>query len=324
MARGCRSTTSLKHKLKRLHRFLSNDLIKIEEHSPFLLNWLLARHGKLFTPLIAMDWTEEHDMKVLSLGRRSIPFYWHARVKGTLSRSQNALESNAIRLLKMWMGSRRFILLADRGFHRTALIRALSKKYNIDFVIRVMKTTHVSVKGHRGALHDLRVHLNKVRDFRQALYGSSARVPLRLVVKKIKVKRQAKDKHKPKHSTWFLVTSIQDESKHRIVGYYERRYGIEASYRDWKTALGWRRQRYIRDGERLSRFLLILTMAMICALVVAEGKKGQRKKYLVMLQQSWGRRQAASVVQLGIWLIQSLPDRDTSLQHKILFRVWGL
>jgi len=58
IARGCRSRTSLRHKLKRLHRFLSNDRVCIEEHARCLLNWLLALQGRLFTPLIAMDWTE--------------------------------------------------------------------------------------------------------------------------------------------------------------------------------------------------------------------------------------------------------------------------
>jgi hypothetical protein len=234
------------------------------------------------------------------------------------------LESNAIQLLRLWMGSRRFILLADRGFHRTALIRALCEKYRIEFVIRVMKTTHVKVKGHNGALEDLRVQVNKVRDFQQASYGSSARVPVRLVVKKIRIKRQAKDKNKLNHSIWYLVTSIVGESKYRIVDYYSRRYGIEASYRDWKTALGWKRQRYIQDGERLSRYLLILTLAMICALVVAECKKGQRKKQLVILKQSFGSRKTTSLVQLGIWLIQTLSDRDTSFHSKKSFQLWRL
>ena len=328
IARGCQGATTLRHKLKRIHRFLSNSRIDIEEHAQNLLNWLIARQGKLFVPLIAVDWTEEHGMKVLSFsfvwGRRSIPFYWHARKKGTLSRSQNSLESNAIRLLKSWMGGHRFILLADRGFHRTALVRALGEKYGIEYVIRVMTTTHVKVKGHKGALGKLRVHTNKVRDFKKALYGDSAKVSVRLVVKKIKVKRQAKNKGKPDYSTWYLVTSLQNENKHQIVEYYERRYGIEASYRDWKTALGWRHQPHIINPERLSRYLLVLTVGMICALVVAESKKGQRKKYLVVLQTSYDNPQTASLVQCGIWLIQSLSDRDTSLHIQKLFRIWGL
>ena len=292
------------------------------------MNRLPARHGRLFIPLIAMDWTEEHDMRVLSFsfiwGRRAIPFWWHARPKGTLSRSRNSLESNAGRLLKSWMGGRGFILPADRGFHRTAFIRALSNKHGIDFVIRVMKSTHVSVKGHRGALGQLRLQVNKVRDFRLALYGSSARVPVRLVVKKVKVKRQQKNKRKSGYSTWYLVTSIKEESKQRMVGYYERRYGIEASYRDRKTAPGWKRQRYIRDGERLIRRLPILTMVMIRAPVAAERKKVRKKKYIVMPQRSLGSNESASIAQLGIRLIHWLSDRETSLRHEILFRVRGL
>ena len=324
IARGCDGRTTLRHKFKRLGRWLSNRLVTIEENSESMLNWLLARHGSLFVPLVAMDWTEEHGMSVLSLSliwdRRAVPFYWYAIRTGQLSRSQNTIESTAIALLKQWMRGRRFVLLADRGFHRTALIRALSQKHNIEFVIRVLKITHVKVKGYHGALEKLPVRMEKVRDFQEALYGQSARVPVRLVVKKIRVRKPKKEEH----STWYLVTSIRKEGKHRIVEYYSRRMGIEASYRDWKTALGWRQQQYIDQGERLSRYLLILTMSMICALVVGESRRGQKQKHLVALQLAWGSGKTASLVQLGIWLIQTVADREVSLHSKKLFHLWRL
>ena len=275
--------------------------------------------GPLHTPMVAIDWTEEHEMCVLSLSliwdRRAVPFYWYAAKKGTLSKSQNQIESTAIELLKSWMRGRPLILLADRGFHRTAFIRALAHKYELDFVIRVIKTTHVKVKGHKGALEALRLHTGKVRDFKNALYGSMAKVPVRLVAKRVRIKG--------KPHTWYLVTSLMQTGKHRIVEYYERRMGIEASFRDLKTGLGWRWQRYIQDPERLSRYLMILAVAMIVALVTAERKSGQLAKYRVALQLAWGQRKSVSLVQLGIWLVQTLPDRETSLHARRTAWLWG-
>lgn len=322
IARGCVSATSLRHRLKRLGRWLSNRRVQMEEQGQSLLNWLLARQGPLMTPLIAVDWTDEHGMHVLSLSliweRRAVPFFWYAVKDGELSRSQNSIESAAIGLLQQWMCGRRFILLGDRGFHRTALIRALSVKRGVEFVIRVIKTTHVKVHGHRGALADMSLRTGKVRDFPQALYGQMAAVPVRLVVKRIKLANK-----KQEHSTWYLVTSIRNESKHRIVEYYSRRMGIEASFRDWKTALGWRHQPHIQVAVRLSRYLLILTMAMLCALVTAERRSGQRKKLLVALPLAWGDEKSASLVQLGIWLVRHLSDRDTSLHIRKTLALWG-
>lgn len=319
MARGMRGGTTLRHKLKRLHRFLSNPRIFIEEQAESLLNWLLARRGMLQTPLVAMDWTVEHDMYVLSLSliwdRRAVPFYWYVIEKGKLKHSQNQIESTAVELLKSWMRGRPCILLADRGFHRTALIRALAEKYQMGFVIRVIKTTHVKVKGHKGSLENLRLKTGKVRDFKQAQYGAMARVPIRLVVKRVRIKK--------KLHTWYLVTSLQQEDKHRIVNHYERRMGIEASFRDLKTGLGWRRQPHIRDPERLSRYLLILAVAMIVALVTAERKRGQLAKHRVALQVAWGQRKSVSLVQLGIWLVQQLDDRETSLHSRKTAWLWG-
>jgi len=81
-ARAMVGRTSLKHKLKRLHRLLSNSAFQIEEQGEYILNWLLARQGSLVTPLVALDWTQEHNMHVLTMSliwdRRAVPFYWYS------------------------------------------------------------------------------------------------------------------------------------------------------------------------------------------------------------------------------------------------------
>ncbi len=324
IARGSDGETDLKHKVKRLGRWLSNRRVHMEELAPSLLQWLIARQGELFRPLLAIDWTKEHGYAILTLSflchGRAVPFYWYCVREGKLRHSQNQIESMAIGLLKMWMGGRPFVLVGDRGFHRSALIRALVEKYRIDFVIRVVRTTHVRVRGYAGPLEGLAVRVGQVRDFREAEYGGNARVRVRLVVKRIKAQRG----QDVEESIWYLVTSLRQESKWLVVEYYRQRMGAECGHRDWKTALGFRMQKRIVGEERLSRYLLILTTAMLLALYVANRRVAQWFRNRVAFSRSWGTIHSVSVLTLGILVLQCSSNRLTSIHHKILFHIGRL
>lgn len=312
MARGMGPTTSVKHRVKRVVRFLGNKNILIEEQAPLFLSFLLSWLGGLERPIIFMDWTEEHDQNVLMFSlkykKRSIPFYWVVVKNGNLLRSRNSTENTAVRLLKMWMGDQKFILICDRGFSRSSLYRELLNK-GIYFIIRIPKSTHILSKEHKGALADVILHHNKVRDFSHATFlGADAKNPMRIIMKKAKIDGY--------WTTWYLATNVSDLTKTTIVNHYERRMGCEATFRDLKTTLGWRKQIGISDSTRLSRYILILTVALIIAILTAGRKIAQKYKSIVSLTKSWSQTQVVSDVQLGIWLIQYLTDRLTSFHPR--------
>lgn len=307
MARGMVSATSVKHRVKRVIRFLGNKNILVEEQAPLFLRFLLSWLGGLDRPVIFMDWTEEHGQNVLMMSlkykRRSIPIYWVVVKDGHLLRSRNSTENTAVRLLKMWMGDQQFILICDRGFSRSSLYRELLRS-GIYFIIRIPKSTHILSREHKGALADVILHRDKVRDFSQATFlGADAKNPCRIIMKKAKVEGR--------WTTWYLATNIFDSTKTTIVSHYERRMGCEATFRDLKTTFGWRKQIGIHDSTRLSRYLLILTVALILAILTAGRKIAQKYKHIVSLTKSWKGTQVASDVQLGIWLIQYLTDQLT-------------
>lgn len=312
MARGMMPMTAIKHRVKRVGRFLGNKQILIEEQSPVLLKFLLSWQGNLERPVIFMDWTQEHGQNVLMMSlkykKRSIPIYWVVVKDGELLRSRNSTENTAVRMLKMWMGEQKFILICDRGFSRSSLYGELLRK-GIYFIIRIPKSTHILSREHNGALGDVILHQDKVRDFARATFlGADAKNPMRIILKKAKI-----DGH---WTTWFLATNIFDQTKTTIVNHYERRMGCEATFRDLKTTLGWRKQIGIYDSTRLSRYLLILTVALIIAILTAGRKIAQKYKHIVSLIKSWKETQVASDVQLGIWLIQHLTDRLTSFHPR--------
>jgi hypothetical protein len=264
-----------------------------------------------------MDWTEEHDQFVLLFsvkwGKRSIPFYWYSAGKAEFYRSQNAIEHTAIRLIQSWLPrGQRMILVADRGFARSRLFQNL-KKLGIDYVIRIPKTTHLFSREHRGQIRSLAsVSLigEKIRDIRHATLGQDAQVPLRMVMKKAKIEG--------KWTRWFLATSLSGERKETIVSLYERRMGIEATFKDLKTTLGWRFQNAIRHPERLGRYLLILVISMICALITAERKSTRLFHRFVALSKAFRGTEPVSFVQLGLWLIQSTASQLTLIHPRKL------
>ena len=268
MARGIGGYVSLRDRLKRILRFLGNRRILIEEIAPQFLQWLVSRQGDLFPIIVLMDWTEEHGESVLCLslrwGKRSIPFYWYCVGKGKLSRSRNAVEATALRLLRSWLPYRKIIVIADRGFSRSSLYRVLIKELKMDFIVRIPKSTHLIGKEYQGALEGIRVHADKVRDFRCAKLGAYAKQSMRIVVKKAKCDGS--------WTTWYLGTSLYGERKETIVSWYERRMGIECTFKDLKTNLGWRFQGMLTSSERLGRYLFILVTAMIIGVLMA-GRK---------------------------------------------------
>jgi len=312
MARGMGGYVSLRDRLKRVIRFLGNRRVLIEDIAPQFLSWLIARQGPLLPVVVLMDWTEEHGRHALFLslkwGRRAIPFYWYCVEKGGLSRSRNTIEATALRLLRSWLPENKIIVIADRGFSRSSLYRVLLWELKMDFIIRIPKSTHILSREYQGALEGVRVYENKIRDFQHASLGAHAKRPMRIVVKKAKCDGV--------WTTWYLATSLQTERKETVVKLYEHRMGIECSFKDLKTNLGWRFQGLITTAERTSRYLFILVTAMIVAILTAGRKLAYRYKPLVAHHHAFGSSKTASEMQLGIWLIQHLADQKTMIHPR--------
>jgi hypothetical protein len=314
MARGMGGSVQLRDRLKRVSRFLGNRSVQMEETGKALLRWLVGRQGPLLPLVVLMDWTEEHDQFVLLFsikwGKRSIPFYWYSAGKKEFYRSQNSIEYTAIRLIQSWLPKgQKMILVADRGFARSRLFQML-QKLGIDFIVRIPKTTHLISREHRGSLASVGLVEGKIKDVRHAVLGLDAKVPIRMVMKKAKIDG--------KFTRWFLATSLQGERKESIVSLYERRMGIEATFKDLKTTLGWRFQNAIRDPQRLSRYLLILVTSMICALITAERKSTRLIHRWVSLDKAFRGTEPVSFVQLGLWLIQSTASQLSMIHPRNL------
>ena len=321
IARGMFRKTSLRHNYKKLDRFLSNSRIHIEEHGEGLFKFMVNREcGKLFDVVVFMDWTMEHGKHVLmfsmKVGKRSMPFYWYCIDKDKINRSQNMIEQNALRLVKSWMHKgQRLIIIADRGFHRSVLQKNLQKA-GVDYIIRIPKTTHIKTKLHEGALSNLDVRFKRLRDFKACFLGKDAKVPVRMIIKKIKVKQSKYKKHQAKTSTWYLSTTLDNYSKEDIVELYSRRMGIECSFKDLKTTLGWRFEKRISRPDRLARYLLILVMTLLMAWLTSLRKIAPQILAKVSLIKGFKQNTYISFVQSGLWIMRYLMPKYHILHHR--------
>ena len=154
LGRAIHSSTSFKHSIKRVDRFLGNDNVVV-------IDWCKALFATVVGPRtairIAIDWTKIGPWPVLVasvvIRRRGIPIYWATCDYRRLKRSQNAFEESFLLMLREIIPKNvETILLFDRGFRRVSLIRHL-KRLSFHFVVRSCSDVHViTASGDRTAL----------------------------------------------------------------------------------------------------------------------------------------------------------------------------
>lgn len=311
MARGMTSRVQLRDRLKRISRFLGNENIVTKKLGKNIYEWLIRRQGPLIPVVVFMDWTEEHSQSVLVMsmkwGKRAIPFYWHAIESSNLKGKLVDFELKALKWLRSSSGDRQVVVIADRGFERQKFYKEL-KMQNLDFIVRSKSTTCFFEKNKKYQLREMKLIGTKIREFKEVLFSKRMKLSLRIVAKKIKVKGQ--------WSHWYLTTSLKTETAQQIISLYERRMGIEASFKDMKTTLGWGKQYHIKDAKRLERYILILVVSIMIAMVVSGWKAAQTNRFKVSLNKAWRGTKPTSFVQLGLWLIQRLPPKKLMLHHR--------
>lgn len=130
---GRSAVGSAKHQIKRAWRFCANERIEPTVAMRGVVKRLVGK--KRTKPLlVALDWVDVRGFQTLVasavLKGRSIPLCWASTTGHVYDghRSRNAFEESLLRVLRSMVrrvdqGGPRVILLADRGFGRTALAK---------------------------------------------------------------------------------------------------------------------------------------------------------------------------------------------------------
>lgn len=254
---SCLTSVQLGSALNRLYRFLRNERFD---------NWLLTEQmlrllGTRQKPLLlALDWTAWQDrFSVLTaavcVGTRSIPVAVSACVKSQLARSQNLWEETFLRLCvdRLRAASVSAVWLCDRGFHRVAWLGRLTE-FEQQFVVRLTRDVTVHLPAGACLLKNLALAEGERRDYGFVWVRSDRWVKVRLIGVWAKGAKEV----------WWLATNLENAVS-KVVGYYDRRMGIEEQFRDAKgqrfgVKLRWTQ---FTKPEFVERIYLIVGVALL-------------------------------------------------------------
>jgi len=260
LGRNLAGTT--KHQIKRAWRFCSNERIEPTDAMRGIVAKLLKKRKKKL--LIALDWVDIKGFQTLLasavLKGRSTPIAWASTTNHVYDghRSRNAFEESLLLVLRdMIPWSVKVVILADRGFGRTALA-SFCQKQGFGYLIRIQPKVTVRLKGFHGKLLDYPVKKGIAKVLQRISYRSDGAVTQSVVV------RWRKDLPEKRDECWFLMTD-QPGTAHQLCRLYGKRMTIEQLFRDDKSKRnGWSlRDTKITRPDRLDRLLLILAIAYL-------------------------------------------------------------
>jgi hypothetical protein len=259
---GRRMLGTAKHQIKRCWRFCANERVETADAMRGVVARLLKRRKKKL--LVAVDWVDIGGFQTLLasavLKGRSAPIAWASTTNHVYDghRSRNAFEESLLLVLRdMIPRTIKVVILADRGFGRTALA-TFCQRQGFGYVIRIQPSVTVRLHGFHGKLLDYPVKKGIAKVLKRVSYRSDGAVTQNVVI------RWRKDLPPKRDECWFLM-SDQPGTAHQLCKLYGRRMTIEQVFRDGKSKRnGWSlRDTQVTEADRLDRLLLILAIAYL-------------------------------------------------------------
>jgi len=291
-----------KHQIKRCWRFCANPRIETADAMrPIVAKLLKKRKKKL---LIAVDWVDIKGLQTLVasvvLKGRSIPIAWASTSNHVYDgyRSRNGFEESLLLVLRdMIPLTVKVVILADRGFGRTALA-TFCQRQHFGYVIRVQPKVTVRLQGFHGKLLDYPVHKGIAKVLKRIRYRSDEAVTQNVVI------RWRKDLPKKRDECWFLMTD-QPGTAHQLCKLYGQRMTIEQLFRDNKSKRnGWSlRDTKIALPDRIDRLLLILAIAylLLCGVGLIAQKQLDPSAWC-----SNNRKSECSIYLIGLHMLEKI------------------
>lgn len=296
---GRQAKGTAKHQIKRCWRFCRNPRIETADAMRGIVKRALKKRKKKL--LIALDWVDIKGYQTLMasavLKGRSVPICWASCENHTYKghRSRNAFEESLLLVLKSMIPEPiEVILLADRGFGRTALGK-FCRKHGLHYLIRIQPKVVVRVKGFHGKLLDYPVKKGIAKVLKDALYRADGALTQNIVI------RWRRGLPAKRDECWFLMTDLSGPAE-KLCQLYGKRMTIEQLFRDGKSKRnGWSlRDTQISTPDRLDRLILILAIAYL--LVCGIGLIAQ-ERFRPSAWSSTGNKQQSSVFQIGLMML---------------------
>lgn len=291
-----------KHQIKRCWRFCSNDRVETADAMRGVLKRVLKKRKKKL--VIAVDWVNIKGFQTLVaslvLKGRSTPIAWASTTNHVYDgyRSRNAFEESLLLVLRDMIPLKiRVVILADRGFGRTALA-TFCQRQGFGYVIRIQPKVTVRLHGFHGKLLDYPVYKGIAKVLKRVSYRSDGAVTQNVVV------HWRKNLPKKRDECWFLM-SDQPGTAHRLCRLYGQRMTIEQLFRDDKSKRnGWSlRDTRITQPDRIDRLLLILAIAylLLCGVGLIA-----RTQFTPSAWCSTNRNNECSIYTIGLIMLEKI------------------
>jgi hypothetical protein len=305
IARKLTGTTTVKHRIKRTWRFVSNARVVVSDAMGGVIRHLVKRYRKAprrpgnrrrrSRLLIAFDWTEIRDFHTLMAAAvqrgRALPLLWATYPEWILHKSQNNLEEGLLRLLRTMVPEHvEVVLLADRGFGRTELARTC-QQLGFRYVIRIRPDVWIESPSYQGKLLDYPVRKGMQCFLKNVSYRKKDAVTHHVVI------HWKAGLPKKRDEPWFLMTDMERKVE-SLTTLYGKRMTVEELFRDDKNKRNGFSLRHtkITKADRLDRLLLILALAYWLLLGIG---LVARQRYQPAMWCSSNREKECSVFTIG-------------------------
>jgi len=281
---------SLQEKVKRMSRFLCQSRFEVREaflqYAVRIVETIAHAHPKRVIA-VAWDWTDLGDYQGLWL---SIPYHGRALPLGcwVLEKdfAQGSMTSVEEEMIRAFIDALpeslrcRIVILADRGFAKSDLMRELSER-GVHWVIRQPRSHKICREGIWIALSE--VPLAPGEDLLLHDVGCIQESPVRV---QLACRRLPTGKaNDPDDDTWYLATDVVDLKV--ALSWYTLRFQIEEMFRDLKSRLHMD-QHVLGTEESVAKMMLIVALAYLVVLEDGTQWRGRIPLNRIQKTTAWG------------------------------------
>jgi hypothetical protein len=297
--------TLSKHGVKQVDRLVSNRGIDVWDFFAYWVPYIIGARSEV---VVALDWTsfakDEQDTIVLSMltrHGRATPLLWKTVKSSTLKGHQTQYEDALLhRLYEVVPEGVQVTVVADRGFADCKLLAFLNEELGFGYVIRLKGHYYITnAKGERRKAAQWVGAGGRARTLRDATVTDSHGYQAATVV-------CVRDKDMK--DSWCLVASDRKAAPRTLIGYYAKRWGIEASFRDIKDMRFGMGLSAIRVSKPERRDRLLLLSALAIALLSLLGAAGESLGYDRWLKANTVKRRTHSLFRQGLMLYHHIPN----------------
>ena len=283
---------------KKIQRFLSEDEWTLDNiWLSLVIDWIKGSVKQNKVVYLAIDRTKWQPNNILMVSmiwqKRAIPIYWKMLDK----QGNSTLENQQFVLTPVFdaLSDYKLIVLGEREFCSVTLGNWLKEK-KVDFCLRLKKNVCIKIEEELWAELKM-LGLEPGNSFFNQEVTIRKTAPIRGF--NLAGKWLGKYRNITTKEPWYILTSLADIQA--AVDAYAKRFGIEEMFRDFKGG-GYNLERTNLTGERLSKLLILLSLAYLKSIIQGrEIKSKQVQEYLSRKTENYRKYARHSTFYIGLW-----------------------